>query len=48
MSLKKQLLLGMLTILTLIFIGLFLSQMTATQRFVEQQLDTHAQILLFE
>lgn len=43
MSLKKQLLLGMLTILTLIFIGLFLSQMTATQRFVEQQLDTHAQ-----
>jgi hypothetical protein len=43
MSLKKQLLFGMITILTLTFMGLFFLQMNTTQRFVERQLDSHAQ-----
>jgi|GEM_PF-1235559 EAL domain-containing protein (putative c-di-GMP-specific phosphodiesterase class I)/GGDEF domain-containing protein len=43
MSLKKQLLFGMITILTLTFMSLFFLQMNATQRFVERQLDSHAQ-----
>ena len=42
MSLKKQLLFGMIAILTLTFISLFVLQMTATQRFVERQLASHA------
>lgn len=42
MSLKKQLLFGMSAILTLTFISLFVLQMTATQRFVERQLASHA------
>lgn len=43
MSLSKQIIFGMIGIISIAFIGLFLSQMQATQTFIERQLASHAQ-----